>query len=205
MRLCDVGGCERQHYGLGMCEMHYKRWKNHGTTDFVGHGSPTDRFWRRVNKATASGCWEWTGQEGHGYGFIEVDGRRILVHRFSYELLVGPIPAGLVIDHLCRNTRCVNPDHLEPVTSVENTMRGQTLAAINAAKTTCPNGHPLPEYVKGGTRWCNVCRRANDARKRAEARAARPPRFCLVCGKDISGSHGHRRYCDEPCKRRVAS
>jgi hypothetical protein len=79
-------------------------------------------------------CWLWTGAvDAKGYGrVLTPDGHRP-AHRLAYELAVGPIPDGLVIDHLCRTPGCINPDHLEPVTRRENTLRGETIAARNAA------------------------------------------------------------------------
>src|SRR5450755_3951408 len=74
-----------------------------------------ERFWARVDKQT-DGCWVWTGALRTGYGTLSVSGKNVPAHRFSYELLVGIIPDGLQIDHLCRNRACVNPEHLEPVT-----------------------------------------------------------------------------------------
>src|SRR5260221_14462809 len=84
-----------------------------------------------------SGCWEWQGYtNNHGYGqFRPTKGDRRFAHRFSYELFRAPIPTGLVIDHLCRNPRCVNPDHLEPVTERENMLRGYSASGNNARKT----------------------------------------------------------------------
>lgn len=83
-------------------------------------------------------------------------------HRVYYEARFGPIPAGLQLDHLCRNRGCVNPDHLEPVTCRENLMRGHTVAAANAKKTHCNAGHALAGdnlRVWKGKRYCIVCQR----------------------------------------------
>src|SRR5690606_13797613 len=79
----------------------------------------TDRFWKKVTKTEAD-CWEWTGAlNSRGYGCVGIDSKRYLTHRVAYEALVGPIPEGLTIDHLCRNKVCCNPAHLEPVTARE--------------------------------------------------------------------------------------
>jgi hypothetical protein len=87
-------------------------------------------------------CWLWTGgKTGLGYGQLGVNGRAFLAHRWIYEVCNGPIPAGLELDHLCRNPGCVNPDHLEPVTHRINLLRGVTLAAQGAQVTHCPQGH----------------------------------------------------------------
>lgn len=90
-----------------------------------------ERFWAKVEVGHPLGCWAWTASDnGAGYGFFRVgsllDGtrRRVLAHRWSYSFLMGDPPAGLDLDHLCRNTLCVNPDHLEPVTRGENSRRG---------------------------------------------------------------------------------
>lgn len=80
------------------------------------------RFWSKVVKT--EDCWEWTGAKtGAGYGHVLLNYKNVYAHRLSYELLVGPIPEGLVIDHVCRNRGCINPEHLEPVTPRENVMR----------------------------------------------------------------------------------
>jgi hypothetical protein len=108
------------------------------------------------------GCWLWTGARTSpwGYGTIQLEGRPKrrsgLAHRVMYELIVGPIPEGLVLDHLCRNPSCIRPDHLEPVTQRVNTQRG-----VRATKTHCAQGHVRDEantYVRtNGKKMCRVC------------------------------------------------
>lgn len=105
------------------------------------------------------------GKSALGYGFIwsKPHGRSLQAHRVSWEIANGPIPEGLVIDHLCRNPSCVNPEHLEPVTVAENTRRG--LAPVVGAlhqlsKTHCPQGHkytPENTYRYGNGRHCRTC------------------------------------------------
>lgn len=122
------------------------------------------RFLRHVNKTES--CWEWTGTlfspKNYGAFHLPVPGRRkwraALAHRVSYELFHGPIPENFTIDHLCRNHRCVNPDHLEAVTNKENILRGEGLTAKHARKSACPFGH---EYTprKSGGRKCLTCER----------------------------------------------
>jgi hypothetical protein len=125
------------------------------------------RFWIKVDRRGDDECWPWmAGLTRAGYGQFQPDRKtgqtHIYAHRFSYELLVGPIPEGLTIDHLCRNRQCVNPRHLEPVTNKENGLRGISVAAMNARKTHCAKGHPYSKeniYVfpsKGG-RKCRIC------------------------------------------------
>lgn len=116
------------------------------------------------------GCWEWKGARQKGYGAIGAGGKTggvLRAHRVIYEWLVGPIPEGLDLDHLCRNRSCVNPSHLEPVTRRENLMRADTLPARNTAKTHCPRGHEYNEentyiQIKAGSRMrsCKNCARA---------------------------------------------
>lgn len=120
-----------------------------------------DRFWSKVD---ASGdCWEWKAStDKDGYGQYGVGSRtdnsrtKVKAHRYSYEALVGPIPQGLTIDHLCRRRSCVNPDHLEAVTIGDNNRRGATRFR-NGNKTHCPNGHPYDMFETG--RRCRRCYR----------------------------------------------
>lgn len=111
-----------------------------------------------------TGCWVWQTNLSDGYGYLSnVGGRRVRAHRYVYERMREPIPEGMTLDHLCRNRRCVNPDHLEIVTIRENTLRGDTITGINAAKTHCLRGHPLSGanlYERNGRRHCRACRAA---------------------------------------------
>ena len=109
------------------------------------------------------GCWEWDGAKyGTGYGVVSWQKKNTHAHRVVYELLVGPIPEGLELDHLCRNRGCVRPDHLEPVTHAENVRRAPfTAAHFQREKTHCPHGHEYTEEniyrTKRGGRACKAC------------------------------------------------
>lgn len=135
------------------------------------------RFWAKVKIGKLNECWEWTSDIGkNGYGNFEVKKNNkfihVRAHRLAYELLDGnPIPAGLVIDHLCRNHRCVNPFHLEVVTCKENIHRGDGNAAVNARKTRCKYGHPLSGdnlYIRPNNsgRTCKICNMMNNRKFR---------------------------------------
>lgn len=124
------------------------------------------RFWPKVQKTPT--CWIWTaGTTKDGYGRIYLGGgrgaKRSVAHRVAYELLVGSVPDGMVLDHLCRVTSCVNPDHLEVVTVRENTRRGTNAWATAHRTGTCHRGHSLAEgnYYVGtnGSRTCKECSR----------------------------------------------
>jgi hypothetical protein len=123
--------------------------------------SLTERLFSRVANLGGQGCWPWIGDKfSGGYGRLTVDGRGKLVHRVVYQKLVGPIPQGLTIDHLCRNRACVRPSHLEPVTGRVNSLRGTGPSAQNARKTHCHKGHPLSgDNVRVTTkqRRCREC------------------------------------------------
>lgn len=117
-----------------------------------------DRFWAKVDKS--GDCWIWTASRNpKGYGQIAMKpGGPKLAHRVAWELLNGPVPDGLQLDHLCRNRLCVNPAHLEPVDNRTNTLRGVGPTAINAQKTSCTRGHSLADaYVSKGMRYCRTC------------------------------------------------
>ncbi len=129
--------------------------------------SPKDieRFLPKIKKTDK--CWIWLGAANtNGYGEFSLNGKCCKAHRISYEFYKEEtIPKNLVIDHLCRNKMCVNPDHLEIVTAYINTMRGNSPHAINARKIRCRNGHILNENTV----------------KETKLRNGRSRRRCLVC------------------------
>lgn len=155
-------------------------------------------------------CWLWTGALNRGgYGLVSFDSKRRMAHRVAYELVKGPIPKGLVLDHLCRVRNCVNPDHLEPVTNRENVLRGIGLSAIAARRNQCEKGHA---YVAGSWRWklnrrtgrqyrsCRICAAAYKRqvwrREKERLLAIRYPIPCPMCpagvGQECLSSRGKR-------------
>lgn len=135
-----------------------------------------ERFWQRVQKLS-NGCWEWSGKlTPKGYGKCQFRNKELYAHRVSYTWERGEIPSGMVIDHLCRNKKCVNPNHLEVVTNVENVLRGESLFAQKKRQTHCVHGHLLAGknliIYKNGTRHCRTCAQVWEAGRTARRRAS---------------------------------
>lgn len=134
------------------------------------HGLPSERFKRFIMPVTESGCHLWIGACGaSGYGHFSIRANKYqYAHRMAYELIYGPIPESMEIDHLCRVRCCVNPDHLEAVTKKENSHRSESFAGKNSRKTHCPLGHPYAgnnlHVYPNGYRRCKVCHAETFAR-----------------------------------------
>ena len=182
---CSVDGCQNKvgrKGARGWCSKHYQRWmstgsptgsKKRSTTRLRRYQPAEQRFWAYVEKT--DGCWQWKASfDSSGYGLLSVSGKSAKAHRFAYELLVGPIPHGLVIDHLCRNRACVNPAHMEPVTNYENLRRGAGHDVSQGRRNQCINGHDFTEentYIN--PKGAKVCRACSDrSRKKYQERKA---------------------------------
>lgn len=160
---CSVADCNNPILARGWCRACYKRWQKYG--DPLAGQPRRLGFWSNVDKS--EGCWSWTGyRNALGYG---VGGKgpgkaySKYAHVRSYQMLVGEVPDGMELDHLCRNPSCVNPAHLDPVTHQENVRRG----LHGRVRTHCPQGHPYDEantYIYNGRSHCRTCNRAASKR-----------------------------------------
>ncbi len=170
---------------------------HNGTVSVVGYdvAEPEEatlaRWWPKITCVET--CMEWNAavrKDGYGvFSMVRKDGKRRMraAHRVSYEMFVGPIPEYMDIDHLCRNRKCVRPQHLEAVSRLENLRRGQTVVARQLAVTGCPKGHSYDEvntYWYGNKRECRECKRLrnkarweNDPEYRAQSNAGRRRRW----------------------------
>ncbi|MDT0223491.1 HNH endonuclease signature motif containing protein [Gordonia sp. AC31] len=147
------------------------------------------KFWSRVEKS--DGCWLWRGSStiwGYGQFNHSHPGLTKRAHKLSWESSNGPVPDGLVLDHLCRNRMCVRPDHLEPVTNRENVLRGVGITAQNARRELCVNGHQLDDR-----RLCSTCQKRKYDRQLARNKELRAATLC-----------GHLTRAGHPCTRRVS-
>lgn len=177
---CSVEGCERAPEAQGLCHGHFEYQRRHGIAPTAPIlDNDWDRFHAKI-KVLPIGHWMWTGATASGgwYGAATLEGRVQPAHRVAWQLYRGPIPDDYEIDHLCRKGLCVNPDHLEPVPPRVNSLRSESPAAHNAAKTHCIRGHeftPENTLTRGPddhTRRCRTCAR-NRPRESSEVRAAR--------------------------------
>ena len=137
----------------------------HTVADFLRYNSM---------RMSENGCWHWLGAlTSEDYGFLYFQGKRMAAHRLSYETFVGPIPKGIVLDHLCRDHTCINPDHLDPCTPGENVRRG---ISHYGSRTHCEAGHP---YTSENTainkaydsRQCRICKRISNQKYKAAHKA----------------------------------
>jgi hypothetical protein len=189
MTECSIPECDNASTRRGWCQKHYKRWQTHGDPLKLGRmgytPTPTaERFWAKVHKTDT--CWLWQGGMGaHGYGLFSngPEGKTVLVHRYSWTLTNGPVPNGLQLDHLCRVRNCVRPEHLEPVTALENTRRALAMNPDHGSKrhkTHCRHGHAYDSgnthVTRAGTQVCLTCLRERGRARRAAKRAGTPYR-----------------------------
>lgn len=183
---CVIDDCTSTVVARGWCNRHYQRWRKTGDPLGLTRRPLEERLWPKVDKngpvpaakPELGPCWLFTGtHSGSGYGNISHQNRGVYAHRAAYELLVGPIPLGFELDHLCRVRHCVNPRHLEPVTRTENILRGEGACAKNSRKTHCINGHPFDEvntrWRPNGQRTCRACERSTGLRATRKYRAKR--------------------------------
>ena len=144
-RTCSVEGCDREgQMRRGMCGLHYRRLRQWDNTEPPAQPTVEDRFWTKVNKSgpipeynpSLGNCWDWTvscNESRGGYGQFNLDNQTVRAPRLAWEIVNGPIPDGLVLDHLCRRPVCVNPSHLEPVTDAENLRRAAVSRRLERA------------------------------------------------------------------------
>lgn len=170
---CSVDNCVKMTFGKGLCQAHYTRWRRHGDVSSCREPRMTlrDRFWAKVDKS--GDCWIWTGaQTLREYGQIKIDKKSAMAHRIAWQLEVGAIPEGLEIDHLCRNHSCVRPEHLEPVTHVENLARSPVMNwSGRKTETHCGHGHLLSAentyMYPSGRKACRICKRSHAKKHKA--------------------------------------
>ena len=189
-KLCAAQECDRTVIeARGLCRKHYQRFMANGSTELQPRPTASERFWAKVSKEGPVStwaphldrCWIWTAASGGhkgNYGVFYDGERQTYAHRWAWESVNGQIPEGLTIDHLCRTTRCVNPEHLDPVTIGENVRRySQTI-------TQCVQGHAYDKentYIApNGRRNCRACDRQ---RAREYARRKRLERSLAIDSK----------------------
>jgi hypothetical protein len=165
-------------YALDVCQKHYYRLRAHGDPNAgrLPPGTPIAEKLAAYSEASESGCLVWMrGKTRDGYGQVRVGGKMRRAHVVAYELVNGPVPEGMELDHfVCDRRDCINPDHLRAVTHRENVLRSNAVGSVNAAKQECPQGHPYDKVNRKGHRLCSTCRNAW-----YRARYARQKNNCL--------------------------
>ena len=176
---CKASDCNNNVLCRELCNKHYLRWQRYKDLDYVSHIKNNDekRFWSKVNKTT--GCWIWTASTwGKGYGKFTIGSdKSVAAHRYAYMSVKGAIPGDKQLDHLCMNVKCVNPDHLEPVSNAENQYRAyekrgawpiETREPKNVICQYCNNEFSAIMYERA--KYCsNSCK----SKRAREVRAAR--------------------------------
>lgn len=163
-KVCKVERCEKVSIAKDFCRKHYRRWYFYGDPSIVhqilGNLSLKDRLFahRTIDK---NGCWiKISTKPTEYFKFVHL-GKHVRASHVSYEIFKGQIPIGKVIDHLCKNPSCFNPDHLEAVTQWENVFRGNGVAVKKAMQTHCKRGHEFIEtniiWALNGNRRCRSC------------------------------------------------
>lgn len=210
--MCADAGCTRGVVARGYCDRHYRLARRRGEIK-ARERNPVARFWSNVDRT--GDCWLWLkAKDANGYGRVGWDGKVLLAHRVAYELVLGPIPDGLPLDHLCRVTNCINPGHLEPVPTRENTARGDHPSATALRENRCVNGHdytPENTYKWRGRRQCRQCRQSALDRRQPSppVQRQRPSKVrvvsadCEVCGQtfEYPKLRRARTVCSDECRR----
>lgn len=134
MALCNGPVCNRDVVAKGLCAAHYKQMQRHGRLSVIEeYATEEDRFWASIDKRRETGCWVWTGPIDKGYGRLYHNGKSYQAHRWSYEQHKHVrLTKRDTLDHLCRNTLCCNPEHLEKVSLIENIERQHLYHALVA-------------------------------------------------------------------------
>lgn len=147
-RTCSIDGCDREAKCRGWCSAHYSRWRRNGNplAGTVRYNNDRDRFWAKVDKS--GDCWLWTASTGpFGYGQFNTGRTIVRSHRLAYELMVGAIPAGKELDHICRNRLCVRPNHLRLVTRQQNNQNK------SGPSRNCKSGVRGVSWSRHARRW----------------------------------------------------